>query len=593
MVVRQRASRVISAPKSVPKSETIGDSRPKKAQSNEARRAHRHRSKSDSVVTELANFDPRREVRFDLDFDNIPDVIRRRARESPAKVAVIDEDVEYTYGDIWAMVRSAAGGFRTLNMKKGDRFAVLLENRLEWIVGVLGGLALGGVLVPVSTRFVGAEVSVLLQLSGARYLLVSTDGPRDYWAGVAGHISEAESIETVIVVGEAPVDTLSWNLFLSTPANDDQLDELIDALGPDDISDIMFTSGTTGTPKGVIARHGQSIRAHGQLTTSTGYTGDDRVMVIPPFFHSWGYKSGWLGCMLQGSTSVPVRRHDALRTMATIERHRVTALPGPPTIFLDILDSPARGQFDLSSLRLAFPAATSVPASLVLRIRHELGIEFVTTAYGLTETMATVTANSPTDTVERITETVGKPIPGCEVRIVDTAVGHVLGVGETGEIEVRGFNVTSGYWDSPEATSDLFDGEWARTGDIGSVDEEGYVCVTDRKKDMFIVGGFNAYPAEIEAVLTEYPGAQRVAVTGVPDERAGEVGAAFIVPRPGRIVDPADVVTWSQSRLANFKVPRYVYVVDDLVCNPSGKVLKSALREQHLASMAARSGAAS
>ncbi|WP_342000219.1 AMP-binding protein [Microbacterium sp. LWH7-1.2] len=533
------------------------------------------------MVAESAPFDPTREVRYDLEFANIPDVLRRRAHDMPDKVAVIDEGSEYTYGQVWDLVRRAAGGFRDLGLEKGDRFAVMLENRLEWIVGVLGGLVNGGILVPISTRFVGAEVRLLLELSGARVMLTSCDGARDYHRLICDDLGTAP-VERVVVVGASSSGEItSWDDLLANPLGAAELDALVDGITGDDISDIMFTSGTTGTPKGVVARHGQSVRAHGQLITSAGYRGDDRVVVIPPFFHTWGYKSGWLGCMLLGSTSIPVRRHDAVSTMALIERFGATALPGPPTVFHDILDSPERGDYDLTSLRLAFPAATTVPASLVLRIRNELGIALVTTAYGLTETMATVTANNPTDTVERITETVGRPIPGCEVRIVDVATNAVVGPGETGEIEVRGFNVTSGYWDNPAATQELFDGQWARSGDIGTMDADGYVRVTDRKKDMFIMGGFNAYPAEIEHVLSEYPGLQRVSVIGVPDERSGEVGAAFVVPRPGAVIDEAAVIAWSRERMANFKVPRYVHVVDDLVYNASGKVLKGALREQH------------
>jgi HIP---CoA ligase len=538
--------------------------------------------KSDSVVTHPDPSADAGEVRFDLQFRNVPDVLRQRARKQPDKVAVIDDDVEYSYARMWELVRAAAGGFVRLGLTRGDRFAVMLENRVEWMVATLGALATGAVLVPISTRFHAPEVAVILQRSGARMFVTSTDGAQDYLAGVREALATAE-LDAIVVIGDDPGDgVIAWPDLLAEPLDAVSLDAMIDAIDPSDLSDIMFTSGTTGVPKGVMAAHGQSVRAHGQLTSTAGYVADDRVLVIPPFFHTWGYKSGWLGAMIQGGTSLPVRRHEAVTTMRTISEHGVTALPGPPTVFLDILDSPRRSEFDLTSLRLAFPAATTVPASLVLRIREELGVALVTTAYGLTETMATVTANSPTDTVEHITETVGRPIPGCEVRITG-ANGEVLGIDETGEIEVRGFNVTSGYWNDPLATAELFHDGWARSGDIGSVDPDGYVRITDRKKDMFIMGGFNAYPAEIELMLQTYPGVQKIAVIGVPDARSGEVGAAFVVPTPGAHVVPEELIAWSRSVLANFKVPRYVYVVDDLVYNPSGKVVKAALKEQHAA----------
>ena len=341
------------------------------------------------------------------------------------------------------------------------------------------------------------------------------------------------------------------------------------AIRPDDTSDIIFTSGTTGAPKGAMLTHGASVRTYETWADCVGLRAGDRYSLVYPLFHTAGLKSGVLASVLKGATVFPEPVFDVRAVMKRVVDERITMLPGPPTVFQTILDDPALVSYDLSSLRLSVTGAAVVPVEVIRRMREELRFENVVTGYGLTETTGTVSMCRHDDPPEVIAHTVGRPLPGVDVRIADD-----------GEILVRGFNVMKGYFNDPDATRAAIDDDgWLKTGDIGFVDDDGNLHITDRKKDMFIVGGFNAYPAEIEGTLLRHPDVAQVAVIGVPDERMGEVGCAFVVPKTGHTVEPDAVVAWAREKMANFKVPRRVVVVDVLPLNPSGKVQKFKLRE--------------
>jgi acyl-CoA synthetase (AMP-forming)/AMP-acid ligase II len=363
-----------------------------------------------------------------------------------------------------------------------------------------------------------------------------------------------------------------------------------DALRPDDLSDLIFTSGTTGYPKGAAATHGQSLRTFGTWASIVGLEPTDRYLIVNPFFHTFGYKAGILACLMAGSTVVPEAVFDACRVMEHIAQERISVLPGPPTLYQTLLAEPTRDRYDLSSLRLGVTGAAVVPVELVHAMRSELGFSSVLTAYGLTESCGTVTMCRRSDPPEVVAGTSGRAIPGLDVRaVVD---GTAVPAGEPGEIVVRGYTVMAGYWNDEEATAGAIDAEgWLHTGDIGVMDSAGNVTITDRVKDMFVVGGFNAYPAEIEAMLRGHAGVAQVAVIGVPDERMGEVGCAFVVPTPEYREKSGDanaakalgndIMQWARDQMANYKVPRSVVVVDALPVNAGGKVLKRELRERH------------
>jgi acyl-CoA synthetase (AMP-forming)/AMP-acid ligase II len=349
-----------------------------------------------------------------------------------------------------------------------------------------------------------------------------------------------------------------------------------------DLSDLVFTSGTTGRPKGAMTTHGQTLRTFATWSEVVGLEQGDRYLIVNPFFHTFGYKAGILACLMTGATMVPEPVFDVDRVMSRIETERITVLPGPPTIFQSILDHSERKGFDLSSLRLVVTGAAVVPVELVKGLWSDLDIETVLTAYGLTEATGTVTMCRRGDSAEVISGTSGRAIPDVDVRIVD-GDGTELPRGEAGEIVVRGYNVMRGYFNDSEATDEAIDtGGWLHTGDVGRMDDAGNVTITDRLKDMYVSGGFNVYPAEVEAVLRLHPGVAQVAVVGVPDRRLGEVGLAVVVPAADG--DPGDLdglISWARERMANYKVPRQVVAVDSLPVNASGKVLKRELRDGH------------
>jgi acyl-CoA synthetase (AMP-forming)/AMP-acid ligase II len=349
---------------------------------------------------------------------------------------------------------------------------------------------------------------------------------------------------------------------------------------PEDLCDIIFTSGTTGRPKGVMSRHDQTIRVFLEWSEIVGLGDEDRYLIVNPFFHTFGYKAGFLACLLRGATMLPLAVFDVPTVLRMVNTERITALPGPPTLYLSILNHPERDSFDLSSLRLAVTGAAAVPVEMIRRMREELSFRVILTAYGLTESTGTITMCRVDDDPETISSTSGRAITDVEVRVVDENNIEVPR-GTAGEIVCRGYNVMPGYFADPAATADTIDENgWLHTGDIGIMNERGYLAITDRLKDMFIVGGFNAYPAEIENALLGHPGVAQVAVVGRPDERMGEVGHAFVVRRADRSCDADEIIEWSRARMANYKVPRGITFVDALPLNASGKVLKFELRER-------------
>jgi acyl-CoA synthetase (AMP-forming)/AMP-acid ligase II len=526
-------------------------------------------------------------IRGDLEWGTIPALARAAADRFGEAEAVVDGDVRLTFTELATAADRAGRAFLAAGIEPGDRVAIWSPNVHEWIVALLGLQAAGGVVVPVNTRYKGAETAYLLQASRAR-VLVTVNGflGNDYIAMLDGH--DLPNLElTVVLRGDAPSGTQSWADFLArggevSPAD---LDRRLASLGPDDTSDIIFTSGTTGNPKGVVCTHGQTLRGFADWAAIVGLRADDRYLVINPFFHSFGYKAGIVAALTVGATLVPQAVFDIPQAMANVAEHRITALPGPPAIYQTFLNHPDLDLEKMRSLRLAVTGAAPVPVELIERMERELGFETVVTAYGLTETCGIVTVCRPDDPPETISASSGRAIPGVEVRIVDDADREVPR-GEAGEIVVRGYNVMREYFEDAERTAETIDADgWLHTGDIGTMDAEGYVAITDRKKDMFISGGFNAYPAEIERLLLTHPQVAQAAVVGVPDERMGEVGVAFVVAATGTTPDPDEIVAWAREHMANFKAPRHVRVVEALPMNASNKVLKVQLREQALAAL--------
>jgi acyl-CoA synthetase (AMP-forming)/AMP-acid ligase II len=507
------------------------------------------------------------------------------AERFPATEALVEGDLRLTFAELRDRVLHAAAAFVANGLAPGERVAIWAPNISEWVIGALGASAAGGIIVPLNTRFKGREAADVVQRSGAALLLCVNGFLGNAYVDMLRSADvELPDLRTVVVLrGDAPEGTVAWAEFLAHPDAARAADEVIrriQATSADDLSDIIFTSGTTGRPKGVMCTHGQTMQVFDVWSDVVGLTHGDRYLIVNPFFHTFGYKAGFLSCLIRGATIVPEMVFDVNAVLRTVATEHISMLPGPPTLYLSILDHPGRDDYDLSSLRLAVTGAASVPVEMIRRMRAELTFKVIVTAYGLTESTGVVSICRPDDEPERIATTSGVGIPDTEVRVID-ADGNEVPRGTPGEIVCRGYHVMKGYYLDPEATAEAVDADgWLHTGDIGTMDDLGYVAITDRKKDMFIVGGFNAYPAEIENSLLRHPSIAQVAVVGVPDPRMGEVCHAYVVPKVGVTVDPAEVIAWSREQMANYKVPRAVHVLDALPVNASGKVLKYALRDQ-------------
>ncbi len=511
----------------------------------------------------------------------IPQLAVSAAERFGDAAAVEDGDARLSFRELADASVRATRAFLAAGIEPGDRISIWAPNIHEWIVAALGALSAGGVLVPFSTRMKGTEAAYVLDKSRARILLTMGEFlGTNYVQMLRGH--DLPALERIVVLRGEEQGTESWGAFLAAgrAVPPEAAVAAAAAVRPGDLSDILFTSGTTGNPKGVMTEHGQNLRTFAEWTRTVGLRAGDRYLIVNPFSHSFGYKAGWLSCLMRGATALPQAVFDVPTVLRRIGEEHVSVLPGPPALYQSMLAHSDRTMYDLSSLRLAVTGAAPVPVELVHRMREELSFETVVTAYGLTEVCGVATVCRAEDDAETISTTSGRAIDGVEIRCVDAA-GVEVPRGEAGEIVVRGYNLMRGYFEDEEATRETIDADgWLHTGDVGVMDGRGYLRITDRIKDMFIVGGFNCYPAEIENLLFTHPDIAQAAVVGVADERLGEVGMAFVVPVPGSSPKADSIIAWCRANMANYKVPRYVEVVESLPMNASNKVLKFELRER-------------
>ncbi len=512
--------------------------------------------------------------------NSIPELMFARAAALGEHVALESPTRKIQYRELPERALAITRGLMAHGINNGDRIAVWAPNTIDWILVALGIHCAGGVLVPINTRMKGIEAADIIERSGAR-ILFSIDEflGNNYPAMLMPH--RPACLEALVVLGhnagddqQLLEDFINSGKCISTTEAEDRAK----CVSADSISDLLYTSGTTGKPKGVMSSHGQTLQAFSQYVNIIGLTAKDRYLIVNPFFHCFGYKAGWVSCLIAGATIIPHAVFDADDIFKRVESESITVLPGPPTLYLSMLAHERLGSADLSSLRIAVTGASSIPPMLIERIRNELGCSVVTTAYGLTECGGLATICNPLAPAATIAGTSGQPIPGTQLKIVDRD-GNTLPQGKTGEICLHGFHVMQGYFNNPEATAEAIDNEgWLHTGDVGHLDEGGNLVITDRLKDMFIVGGFNCYPAEIEAALFEHPDIADLAVIGLPDERMGEVGCACVVLKNGASMTEEDLIRWSRNRMANYKVPRKVVFYGDLPKNASNKIDKVALR---------------
>lgn len=521
---------------------------------------------------------------------SIPAALRAQAAEHPDVLAVVDGADRLTYGELWQSAARCARGLIERGVRPGDRVALWAPNSLRWIVAAYGILASGAILAPLNTRLVGEEARYALNLVRASVLLVQQGFlGKDYVAMLGlddqasndGGLPHLELMATLDRAddGPRPRSRCRWDDLVDNDGDvDGSVSRAVDAIAPDAISDILFTSGTTGHPKGVMTTHRANRLTNRAWAEGAQLAPGDRYLLVNPLFHSFGYRAGMLACLELRATVYPMPVFDVERVFDVIEAERITVFPGAPTVFTSLLADPGHVGRDLSSLRVAVTGAAMVPVPLVRKMREDLGISTVLTAYGQTECCGTATICPPGTDDARISTTSGTAIAGTEVIVADGS-GRERPRGESGEILIRGSNVMAGYFEDDDATAQAIDaGGWLHTGDIGHMDNDGYLTITDRLKDMFTTGGFNVYPAEVERVLLDHPGIGDAAVLGRPDERMGEVAHALVVLEPGVELTPREIIAYCRGRLANYKVPRDVVIVTELPRNASGKIQKFKLR---------------
>lgn len=521
----------------------------------------------------------------------IPELIDDAAARFADREAMVDGDVRWTFGEFRDEIHRGARALMASGIEAGDRVAIWAPNIWEWAVAALGVHVAGGVVVPINTRFKGREANYVLGNSGARMLFTVTDFlDTDYVAALRDAGDVPSTVEEIVVMrGDCPDGTASFADFIARAesVSDDERAARTAGVTGDDLCHIMFTSGTTGDPKGAMLIHSAICRAYLAWSSVIGLD-RDRYLIINPFFHSFGLNAGILACLMTGSTIIPHPVFDVPSVMKRIPEEGISMLPGPPAIYQTILNTPDLDSFDLSTLRLAVTGAAAIPVEMIVQMRERLGFEKVVTGYGLTESSGMATMCRHDDDPEIIAKTSGRAVEGVEVQVMDPD-GNEVPRGEPGEIVVRGYNIMKGYLNDPEKTAETIDADgWLHTGDIGVMDDGGNIDITDRVKDMFINGGFNAYPAEIENLMMNHPDIGAVAVVGVPDPRLGEVGYAFVVPTPGAARDDGaadEIKAWCKAEMANYKVPRHVTFVDEFPLNASGKVLKYELRDRATAAL--------
>ncbi|MFF5206322.1 AMP-binding protein [Streptosporangium sp. NPDC000396] len=522
------------------------------------------------------------------DWGTIPRMLRDQAGTHPSDIVVDDGEVRLSLADLRTRAGIIARGLIALGVRPGDRVAVWGLNDLRWVGSAFGVWDAGAVLVPLSSRYKGIEAAEVLRKTGTS-VLITGEGPdgvvfADLLTGAAGgpaagrpfadlpdlrHSIVPEGLRRPGAVQPSQV-LLDGSQVSRAEAEDRAL-----AVRPGDLCEIMSTSGTTGTPKGVMLEHGHTLRGYWDWSEIVTLRPGDRYPVIAPFAHGFGLNAGLLASVMRRATMMPIRAFGPDLLMDLIHNRRITIMAGPPTLFHRLLEEPHIGEH---SLRVAICGAASVPAPLIHRLVERVGLERMINAYGLMEgTVVSMTRAG--DPVEVVASSTGRPVPGVEVRIVDDD-GEEVPLGERGEILVRGYGVMRGYWDEPEKTAEVIRDGWLHTGDVGTLDADGNLAIVDRKKELFIVGGFNVSPAEVEGLLLREGSLSQAAVIGMPDERSGEAGWAFVVPRPGVTVDPEEILAWARENMSNYKVPKRVIVVDALPANATGKTDKLALRAQ-------------
>jgi fatty-acyl-CoA synthase len=506
-------------------------------------------------------------------------------------LVVAHEGLRLSYGELDAAVDALASGLLRAGIARGDRVGIWAPNHGAWVVLQYATAKVGAILVNVNPAYRAHELEFVLRQSGVRMLVCARAfKSSDYVAMVDEVRGRLPELEEVVILGAQ-----AWDALCAGPADTEALRARAHELSFDDPINIQYTSGTTGFPKGATLSHHNILNNGFFVGELLGYTHEDRVCVPVPFYHCFGMVMGNLGASSHGACIVvPAPAFEPAATLATVAAERCTSLYGVPTMFIAMLAEPGFADHDLSSLRTGIMAGSPCPAEVMKRVLDEMHMGEVSICYGMTETSPVSTQTRRDDPVALRVGTVGRVGPHVEVKVVDPETGLVVGRGEPGELCTRGYSVMLGYWNEPERTAEAIDAAgWMHTGDLATMDEQGYVSIVGRSKDMVIRGGENVYPRELEEFLYAHPGVADVQVVGVPDERFGEELCAWVVPRGGATLDEEDVRAFCRGRLAHFKVPRYVLLTDGFPMTVTGKVQKFKLREDAIERLGLAATAAS
>ncbi|SHE62427.1 fatty-acyl-CoA synthase [Caldanaerobius fijiensis DSM 17918] len=520
------------------------------------------------------------------------------ASKYPDQDALIFEDkVRYSYRILKEISNRLAKGLLKIGIKKGDHVAIWATNIPEWVVTLFATAKIGAPLVSINTAYKEHEVEYILRQSDAR-ALVLIDGFKDsdYIKTLYNLVPELKhsskgilrsskfpELKAVIYIGnkELPgVYKYEEIMELGSTVDDDELYSVQRSINAHEVIDIQYTSGTTGFPKGAMLTHYNLLNNGDAIASRMNFTTADRLCIPVPLFHCFGYTLSIMACLSKGSTMVLVDHFNPLAVMNAIQRERCTAVHGVPTMFITMLEHPDFENYDFSSLRTGIMAGSVCPIKVMRAVVDRMNIKEITSVYGLTEASPGITQTSVYDSLEDRVTTVGYALPEIEVKIVDPATGCEVPRGVQGEVMARGYNVMKGYYKMPEETEKVIEPDgWLHTGDIGVMDERGYLTITGRLKDMIIRGGENISPREIEEYLYHHPYIKDVQVVGVPDEKYGEEIMAYVIPKEGHILTEEEVIEYAKAGLARFKVPKYVRFLDRFPMTASGKIQKYVLRE--------------
>lgn len=530
----------------------------------------------------------------------IGDFLEEMVKKDPNQEFMVypDRDLRFTYQEFDERVNLLAKGFLEIGIKKGDHVGIWAKNVPDWLTMLFATSKIGAVLVTVNTAYKSHELAYVLEQSDMKALAI-IDGYQDvdYIQIVYELIPELKTqergklnsekfpfLESVIYVGQEKhrgMYNTNELLLLGNHADDEEFQQIKSSVSNDEVVNMQYTSGTTGFPKGVMLTHRNILNNGYYIGERQKFTEKDRLCITVPLFHCFGIVLAVMATFSHGATMVMVELFDPLLVLAAVQKERCTALYGVPTMFIAEYSHPMFDMFDLSSLRTGIMAGSTPPIEAMKRVVNDMNMAQITSVYGLTEGSPGFTQTSVDDPLEKRVETVGKPLPECEVKIVDPETGETMGPHQTGEICCKGYNVMKGYYKMPDKTREVIDEDgWLHSGDLASVDEEGYYSIVGRIKDMIIRGGENIYPREIEEFLYTMPGVLDVQVVGISDEKYGEIVGACIILEEDAELTEEDVRDYARTKIARFKVPKHVFFVDEFPLTASGKIQKFILREQ-------------